>query len=98
MREVVTHASKMTFQACSTRVRDDRHSVLSRNVDDLHDILSRVRIDHDAMRTSYPKVTPKVSKPSVRVRVAWRTRVICIGGKPMSLQLILICCHHVLRE
>jgi hypothetical protein len=56
----VTHARKVTFQARSTRVRDDGHSVLSCNIDDLHDILRRVWIYNDAVRAPYTKETDKM--------------------------------------
>ena len=59
MRVVITHACKMTFQARSTRVRDDGHAVLPRNVNDLHDIFSRVRIYYNAMRETYSEETSK---------------------------------------
>jgi len=52
-RERVTHAYKMTFQARSTRVWYDRHPILPCNVDNLDDILCRVRIYHDAVRIPY---------------------------------------------
>jgi hypothetical protein len=58
-RKWVTHARKMTFQARSSGVRDDRHSVLPCNIDDLHDILRRVRIYYDAVRAPYTKETEK---------------------------------------
>jgi hypothetical protein len=45
----------MTFQARSTRVRYDRHPILPCNVDNLDDILCRVRIYDDAVRTPYKK-------------------------------------------
>ena len=57
--EFVVSYSKVSVksQLCFKALRDDGHSVLSCNIDNLHDILRRVRIDHDAIRTSYPKVT-----------------------------------------
>ena len=63
-----THACKMAFQARSTRIRDDGHAVLPCNVNNLHDILSRVRIDHDAMRKPYPKTVQTSANQAVTVR------------------------------
>jgi hypothetical protein len=59
MREFVVSYSKVSVksQLRFKALRDYGRSVLSCNVDNLHDILSQVRIDHDAIRTSYPKVT-----------------------------------------